>query len=131
MCFIIYICLMNKPICIPLKPITVNQCWQGRRFKTPKYKEWRKAIGWLLNKDKYPRGECEVILDFYIKHYSTTDVDNLIKPTLDALQEHGVIENDKYIVSIRATKHKSVNERIIIQINGLDSMSDLRQDSLL
>jgi len=110
-----------KTFVIPIKPITVNQAWCGRKFKTPKYKQWREDVGWLIRKRK-PIKWCKIELDFYIKHFTTTDVDNLIKPILDALQENGVIENDKYIVSIKATKHRSVNERIIIKLHELDPL---------
>jgi len=108
---------------IRLKPITVNKCWQGRRFKTPEYETWREAFGYLITTDEgyvEEDGELEVWLKFYLKHYSTTDVDNLVKPTLDALQENGVIENDRFIKRIVAEKFHSKDERIEINIIPLN-----------
>jgi len=106
-----------KQLEIKLKPITVNQCWQGRRFKTPAYTNWRKSFSLLLKDKSQIKGELSVILEFYIKHASTTDTDNLIKPTLDALKEIGVIVDDKYITEIHAYKYKSDKEFIRITLD--------------
>jgi len=107
--------VMKKLITIPIKPISVNKVWQGRRFKTAEYKKWREEAMWLLSKQK-PIKECTLILDFYVKNATMTDVDNLIKPTLDALVEKGLLVDDRYITSLTATKHKGKEERIVIQI---------------
>jgi|TARA_Y100000296_G_scaffold86818_1_gene128000 Holliday junction resolvase RusA-like endonuclease len=111
----------SKTLVVPIRPITINQAWCGRKFKTPRYKKWREEMGWLV-KGKGKVKWCNIELEFHIKHFATTDVDNLIKPVLDALEEGGVIENDKYVVSVKATKYKSSNERIIISLHELDRM---------
>lgn len=114
---------MPELIIIPIKPITVNQAWKGEKYKTPKYKQWRQDVCCLVPRRKKLIKWCKIELDFYIKYYSMTDVDNLIKPTLDALQEVGVLEDDKYVVSVLATKHKMIKEeKIILQIHELESM---------
>lgn len=105
---------------IDIKPITVNQCWQGRRFKTATYKKWRDDFGLIINnKEKEKSHELSVILEFYIKHESTTDLDNLIKPTLDALKENGIIEDDRFIKSLEAYKYQSEEEFIRVTIAKL------------
>ena len=67
---------------------------------------------------------CEVEFHFYIKYFSVTDVDNMIKPILDSLVENGVLEDDKFVKTVIATKHKikkGQEERIEIKIKKLDN----------
>ena len=33
-----------------VKPLSVNQCWQGRRYKTKAYKQYEKALLQILPK---------------------------------------------------------------------------------
>jgi len=44
---------------IPIKPLTVNKAWQGRRFKTPAYKQYEKNCRWFLKGEKVG-GEEEI-----------------------------------------------------------------------
>ncbi len=53
------------------------------------------ATFWLLNKDSKEKGH---------NPYRDRDLDNLLKPVLDALQEAQLIKNDKYFKCIRAQK---------------------------
>ena len=57
------------------KPLSVNACWQGKRFKTPEYKAYEKEILLLLpNKYEIPEGDLQV-------RY------NPVKPLQDILQK--------------------------------------------
>lgn len=102
-----------------LKPMTVNQCWQGRRFKTKNYLNWRLDFSDRIKKGTRIKGNMAVILEFYIKHDKTTDVDNLIKPVFDALKESGVIEDDRFIKEVHAYKYNSDKEFIRITIENI------------
>ena len=108
-----------KQILIQLKPITVNRCWQGRRFKTKQYVKWRDDFGLLLKDKKTIEGNISVTLELYIKHDKTTDCDNTIKPILDALKENGVIKDDRFITEIHAYKYHSEKEFIRITLQTL------------
>lgn len=91
---------------INIKPLTVNQAWQGKRFKSPAYKQFSTDIAWLLPKrERAPAGPLEVHYKFYLKHHATTDFDNLIKPFQDQLVQNGIIEDDRFI-------YKAVIEKI-------------------
>lgn len=104
---------------IKIKPISINACWQGRRFKTKKYSSWREEFGYLVRGDwnKFSR-PTQVRMEFYISNFAQSDVDNMIKPTLDALQECGIIADDKYIVELYAKKFKVAKgkEKIICEL---------------
>ena len=81
---------------IDIKPLSVNQAWQGKRYKTDKYKAYEWAVSMKLPKEiDIPEGELELHLHF---GFSSTlaDFDNPVKPFVDILQKkYGF--NDKRI----------------------------------
>ena len=61
------------------KPLSVNACWQGKRFKTPEYKAYEKEILLLLpNKYEIPEGDLQVRYEFGLN--TMADWDNPVKP---------------------------------------------------
>jgi len=76
----------TNPVTIKLKGLTVNQCWQGKRFKTPEYKAYEKHMLLLLPKIEVPIGKLKVIYEFGVSNMQS-DYDNLIKPFQDILQK--------------------------------------------
>ena len=68
---------------VDIKPLSVNQAWQGRRFKTPEYKAFERAVLLLLKPCKIPEGELEIQLQFGCAF----DFDNPVKPFIDCLQK--------------------------------------------
>ena len=72
---------------IKIKPLSVNQVWQGKRFKTKAYKKYEKEVLLLLpNKFKVPLGRLEIVLKFGFSS-KLADWDNPIKPFQDILQK--------------------------------------------
>ena len=72
---------------IPIKILSVNKCWQGRRFKTKEYDLYEKELAILLpRKLKIPEGEIEIDITFGLSN-KLSDIDNGIKPLLDILQK--------------------------------------------
>lgn len=80
---------------IQLKPLSVNEAWQGKRFKTPAYKKYEKDILLLLPKIELPAAPYEIYFKFGFSSVSS-DWDNPIKPFQDILaKKYGF--NDKLI----------------------------------
>ena len=103
-----------------IKPLSVNQCWQGRRFKTPKYKKYQNDLLSILPDTKVPDGFLRINITFGFSSASS-DFDNPVKPFVDCLQKkYGF--NDKYIKEcfIRVEKVSKGNEFIHFQIKGID-----------
>jgi len=102
-----------------IKPLSINKCWQGRRFKTREYKNYGLEVGLLLNRLglKQIKGYVKVEYKFYLKRWKTTDIDNLIKPIQDILVNHGVIEDDRFIIDTRIQKVPSDRDFIEIRIS--------------
>jgi len=101
-----------------IKPISVNQCWQGKRYKTKTYKDFEKAMLLLMPKGgvSCPPYRVDLIFGFST---STSDIDNPIKPVLDIIQKKYNI-NDRDIYEINVTKKvvKKGNEYIYYEINS-------------
>ena len=83
---------------IDIKPLSVNQAWQGKRFKTEKYKNYEKDLMSILPKDVYiPKGEIALFLIFGFSS-KLSDFDNPVKPFVDCLQKRYKF-NDRMIKS--------------------------------
>ena len=52
---------------IEIRPLSVNACWQGRRFKTPEYKAYEEEMLLRLPKEKMIKGNVEVYIVFFFK----------------------------------------------------------------
>lgn len=71
---------------IPIKPLSVNECYTSRRFATPKYKKYKKDLAILLPKIQLPEPPYQIHLEFGFSN-SLSDWDGPIKNFQDALQE--------------------------------------------
>lgn len=106
---------------IPIKALSNNEAWMGRRFKSKKYKQYESDVDKLLPRAKNTiKGEVEIHYTFYIKNYGMTDVDNLIKETQDIIVKKGYIEDDRKVIFLSAEKIKSKEEKIIIEIRSYE-----------
>ena len=72
---------------IKIKPLSVNECLQGRRFKTPKYKTYERELMLKLKPLELPKPPFEVYYKFGFSS-KLSDYDNPIKPMQDILQKH-------------------------------------------
>lgn len=83
---------------INIKPLSVNEVWKGKRYKTDAYKVYELALLWLLPKNiQVPTGKFGVHLEFGVSS-KNADFDNPTKPFIDILQKkYGF--NDKNIYS--------------------------------
>ena len=104
---------------IPIKPLTVNKVWQGRRFKTKDYKQYEKDISTVLRRGRCFSGQLAVDIGFYIRHYAISDVDNFVKPLLDILTKLDYWVDDRQIKKLTIEKFKSKEEYIEVEINEI------------
>ena len=87
---------------INIKPLSINQCFQGRRFKTPKYKQYEKELMLLLPILNVPNGLLEVVITFGLSS-KLNDIDNGLKPFIDILQKKYLF-NDRDIYKLIVEK---------------------------
>lgn len=86
-----------------IKALSINECFQGRRFRTAKYLLYsRKIIDELPDSSEIPEGKLEAYYVFGVSN-SASDTDNMVKPLQDLLQKkYGF--NDKQIYRFTAQK---------------------------
>lgn len=89
-------------ITINIKPLSVNEAWQGKRFKTAKYKTYEKIVLLSLPLLTIPPPPLKIYLEFG-QSSPLADWDNPVKPFQDILQKkYGF--NDKDIVRAEVIK---------------------------
>lgn len=107
-------------IVLKAKALSVNKCWQGKRYKTQDYKDYEKEINALLMPYKHLQATLEgkVVVDviFHLKRASTTDFDNLLKPLFDILVKNEIIPDDRFIWDMRVRKLKAEEDKIVIAL---------------
>lgn len=87
-----------------VKPLSVNECWQGRRFKTDKYKAYEKELLYTLPALKIPPPPYRIEFEFGMSNV-LSDWDNPVKPLQDILQKKYNF-NDKDIFEAMVKKKK-------------------------
>ena len=101
---------------IAIKPLSVNQCWQGKRFKTPKYKNYEKELMYRLPALKLPPPPYHLILKFGFSS-KLADWDNPVKPFQDILQKRfNFDDRDIYKATVEKEIVKKGNEFIDFKI---------------
>ena len=106
---------MNK---LNVKPLSVNQCWQGRRFKTKEYKNYEKEVLLLLPKIKElePPFRIDIVFMFSNK---LSDIDNPLKPILDIIQKkYGINDRDVYELNVKKEVVKKGMDGIMFNITN-------------
>ena len=106
-------------ISLPLKPLSINAAFCGRRFKTPAYRQYDKALDIHLLPFKRDIVHCdwyEVFYIFYLKNFGMTDGDNCVKALCDGLVRNGFLADDRRIKRFHVEKFKSTADRIEVEI---------------
>jgi len=104
---------------IEIKPISINNCFQGRRFRTKEFKHWQWAVISSLPKIKIESKEIQLYVTVYLKHPLQSDLDNFLKPLIDCIVKKGIIKDDRYIHLIQAFKKQSEKEGFEIKIDSI------------
>lgn len=93
-------------IVIPIKPLSVNQAWQGRRFKTAAYKAYARSVQLMLPKGiKVPNGRLQVAFRFFVSN-ARADYDNPVKPLQDIVFKHYGVDDSRI--------YRAIIEKIIV-----------------
>src|SRR6056297_489134 len=93
-----------------IKPMSVNKAFQGRKFKTPSYKQYEKALSYLLppslpNLSAKEISECKslkVVIEYGFSS-PLADIDNPTKLVIDIMQKKYKF-NDRYIYDMHLFK---------------------------
>lgn len=77
-----------------IKPLSVNDAWKGRRFKTDSYKEYEFLVVQMLKDVVIPEGNLQLSLVFGFSSKGS-DFDNPVKPFVDCLQKRYGFNDNK------------------------------------
>jgi Holliday junction resolvase RusA-like endonuclease len=102
---------------IRIKPLSVNEAFQGRRYKTDKYKEYEQEIWYLLPNSNIPTGKLQLEITAGLSN-KNADIDNIAKPFIDILQKKYLF-NDSRIYKLILEKEdvKKGKEYIAFKFN--------------
>ena len=85
------------------KPLSINEAWQGKRFKTPAYKSYEETILLTMPKAKIDVEQMLRIEFFFGFSNKASDLDNPVKLLLDIAQKkYGF--NDKNVFELNVCK---------------------------
>ena len=105
---------------IEMKPMSVNDAWQGRRFKTPQYKEYERAMLFLLKRGTLPPPPYEVWYEWGFSNIQC-DVGNPEKQMSDILQKkYGFNDNQIWRMHLEKRKVPKGKEYVRFRIEHLD-----------
>lgn len=106
---------------INIKPLSVNQCWQGKRYRTNTYIKYFNNLLILLPKYKGIDFDKKLKLDISFGFSSAAaDIDNPLKPFIDVLQKkYKFNDNQIYQLNVSKEKVKKGKEFIKFKINEL------------
>lgn len=103
------------------KPLSVNKCWQGQRFKTRDYKKYEKLLLQILPKiKKMPKSPYFIVFEFGVSS-KLADWDNPVKPLQDIIQKkYGFDDRDILTAKVdkKITKKNQEYFKFIIGSNS-------------
>lgn len=103
---------------LDIEPLSVNEAWRGRRFKTPKYLRYEKDLFLILPPKTMPKPPYSIYFEFGFSN-SSSDWDNPIKPLQDILQKkYGFNDKDVFEARVNKIKVKKGQEFIKVKIEN-------------
>jgi Holliday junction resolvase RusA-like endonuclease len=102
------------------KPLSINEAWQGKRFKTPAYKFYEETILLTMPKGKIDSEQMLRIEFFFGFSNKASDLDNPVKLLLDIAQKkYGFNDKNVYELNVRKCIVKKGEEFIQMGIYPL------------
>ena len=102
------------------KPLSINEAWQGKRFKTPVYKSYEETILLTMPKGKIDVEQMLRIEFFFGFSNKASDLDNPVKLLLDIAQKkYGFNDKNVYELNVRKCVVKKGEEFIQMGIYPL------------
>jgi Holliday junction resolvase RusA-like endonuclease len=102
------------------KPLSVNQAWQGKRFKTPIYKAYEKEMLLRMPAGKIETDQMLRVEFFFGFSNKASDLDNPVKLLLDLAQKkYGFNDSNVYELNVRKCIVKKGEEFLHMGIYNL------------
>lgn len=99
-----------------IKLLSVNRCWDGRRFKSDAYEAYEAELLYTLPKRELPQPPFKVSFEFGFSN-KAADIDNPVKPLLDIFQKkYDFDDKDIYKMEIEKKIVKKGEEYFKVRI---------------
>lgn len=103
---------------IKIKPLSVNQAWQGRRYKTTKYTKYERDLLLMLPKLNDLEPPFAIDVTFFFSNV-LSDIDNPLKPMLDVIQKkYSINDRDVYELNVKKVVVKKCCDKIEFKIRS-------------
>ena len=104
---------------IPIKALSANQMYLGRKVKSAAYRKYEKQMAFLLPDIDLPDPPYKLVMKFGLSS-SLADLDNSLKAFIDTLQtKYGFNDRDIFEIVASKTKTKKGEEFIIWDITSV------------
>ena len=105
---------------IKIKPLSINEAWKGRKYKTDSHKRYVRSLLYLLPQMDVPVGKLELHLILGLSN-KNADWDNPVKIIQDALQKrYGFNDNKIYKAIVEKVDVKKGEEFIKFELIGYE-----------
>lgn len=112
---------MLEELRVDMKPLSVNEAWQGKRYKSDKYNAYEMEMLLRLPPGKLPNPPYRVYYEFGFSN-KLCDFDNPCKPLGDILQKkYGFNDNEIYEAHIRKVIVRKGQEYVQVRIEHMDA----------
>lgn len=105
---------------IPIKPLSINEAFKGRRFKTQKYDTFIKSMSILLPEITLPPApySIDIVLGYSSR---ASDIDNGLKSLLDCLvKQYDFDDREIYKMNVKKEIVKKGFEFIKFEIKSME-----------
>lgn len=105
---------------VKIKPLSVNEAWQGKRYKTDAYKKYERAVLLMLPKMKIPDGPLKISFTFGFSNV-LCDWDNPVKPIQDIMQKkYGFNDKNIHEANVKKVKVPKGHEYFEFEITAIN-----------
>lgn len=106
-------------------PISVNDAWQGQRYKTPYYEQYEDILESILPTMTFPPQPWKIFLEWGFSH-TGSDWDNPIKMFMDILQKkYGFNDNKVYDARVIKKAVGKGKEFIVFKVKTFNTSDEI------
>lgn len=107
---------------LKIKPLSVNQIFKGKRFRTKEYDIYELQVISLLSKINIPNGNLSIIYNVGLSS-KNGDIDNCIKPFQDIISKYyGFNDNRIYHLEVFKSIVKKGSEFISFELSEIEQI---------
>ena len=104
-----------------IKPLSVNDAWQGKRYKSTKYKNYEEELLYKLPSIELPEPPYQITFTFGFSNVAS-DIDNPVKPLLDVMgKKYGFNDKNVYKLIVDKTIVKKGDDFFRVEVTTLNN----------